>query len=252
MNKKQFYSFCGYLALMGGVMAIDSVLSLPTQQEGVECAWVQLALLAASVASSIYGAKKSSDAAKKQKAIDQSEKAKEDALLRRKRNEAYADTAAGQRLLTQAKEFNKENWKKAQGAAKVGGASDASVAMAKEQGNKMMANTLANMAASDTARQDRADYAQIESDRQYARTMANLEAQRAANTAAAASQASNAMMSAASAFDSGQALSKNVGNDGYKAALADANAGKAVAEMKPVASNDLDEAWKRRQAGLLK
>lgn len=251
MNKKQFYSFCGYLTLMGGVMAVDSVLSLPTQQEGVECAWVQLALLAASVASSIYGAKKSSDAAKKQKAIEQSEKAKEDALLRRKRNEAYADTAAGQRLLTQAKEFNKENWKKAQGAAKVGGASDASVAMAKEQGNKMMANTLANMAASDTARQDKADYAQIESDRQYARTMANLEAQRAANTAAAASQASNAMMSAAASFDSGAALSKNVGNDGYKAALADANAAKAVAEMKPVASNDLDEAWKRRQAGIV-
>lgn len=252
MERKQLYSFCGYLALMGGVMAIDSVLSLPTQQEGVECAWVQLALLAASVASSIYGAKKSSDAAKKQKAIEQSEKAKEDALLRRKRNEAYADTAAGQRLLTQAKEFNKENWKKAQGAAKVGGASDASVAMAKEQGNKMMANTLANMAASDTARQDKADYAQIESDRQYARTMANLEAQRAANTAAAASQASNAMMSAASAFDSGAALKNNVGSDGYKAALTDANAAKAVAEMKPVASNDLDEAWKRRQAGLLK
>ena len=76
-----------------------------------------------------------------------------------------------------------------------------------------MANTLANMAASDTARQDKADYAQMESDRQYARTMANLEAQRAANTAAAASQASNAMMSAASAFDSGQALKNNVGND---------------------------------------
>lgn len=181
-------------------------------------AWVQLALMAASVASSIIGGAKSASAARKAQEEQRREKAKEDAILRRQRNEAYADTAAGQRLLTQAREFSREQWKKAEGAAKVGGATDAATAMAKEAGNKMMGSTLANMAANDTARKDKADYAQIESDRRHAQIMSGYEQQRAQAITQAASQASNAMMSAAGSLDSGGALAKNTGNKGITTA----------------------------------
>lgn len=205
-----FLSTCGVIGAASVLHYLDGVLCAPTQA-GTQQAWVTLALMAASIAASAYGAKKSSDANKKAKGYTEAGKAQEDALLRRQKNEAYADTAAGQRLLTQAKEFNRENWKKAQGAAKVGGGTDASVAQAKEAGNKMMANTLSNMAANDTERQDKATYAQLESDRRFANAMAGYEQARGQNIAQAASQASNAMMSAAGSLNSGSALNANTG-----------------------------------------
>lgn len=194
------------------VYAVFGLMECLGADSGVQEAWIPIALAAASVAASIFGGAKSAAAARKAQREQEAEKAKEDALLRRKRNEAYADTAAGQRLLTQAREFSREQWKKAQGAAKVGGATDAATAIAKEQGNKMMGNTLANMAANDTARQDKADYAQIESDRRHAQIMSGYEMQRAQAISQAASQASNAMMSAAGSLNSGGALAKNTGN----------------------------------------
>lgn len=194
------------------VYAVFGLMECLEADSGVQEAWVPIVLAAASVAAPIFGGAKSAAAARKAQREQEAEKAKEDALLRWKRNEAYADTAAGQRLLTQAREFSREQWKKAQGAAKVGGATDAATAIAKEQGNKMMGNTLANMAANDTARQDKADYEQIQSDRRHAQIMSGYEMQRAQAISQAASQASNAMMSAAGSLNSGGALAKNTGN----------------------------------------
>lgn len=192
--------------------AVLGVFCLAGSSSQYDEAWVQLALMAASVASSIIGGAKSASAAREAQEEQRRAKAQEDAILRRKRNESYADTAAGQRLLTNAREAAREVWKREYGRMLVGGGTDAAAAQAKEQGNKLVGSTLANMAANDTARKDKADYAQIESDRRHAQIMSGYEQQRAQAITQAASQASNAMMSAAGALDSGGALAKNTGN----------------------------------------
>lgn len=204
----QLFAFCAVVSFGVGLQYLDGLLF---PQNGLEEAWVQLALAAAGVAASLFGGAKSAAAARKAQREQEREKAKEDALLTRKRNESYADTAAGQRLLTNAREAAKEIWKREHGRMLVGGGTDAAAAQAKEQGNKLIGNTLSNMAAQDTARQDKADYAQIESDRRHAQIMSGYEMQRANAINTAASQASNAMMSAAGSLDNGGALAKNTG-----------------------------------------
>lgn len=211
-------------------------------------AWVQLALMAASVASSIIGGAKSASAARKAQEEQKREKAKEDALIRRKRNEAYVDTAAGQRLLTNAREAAREIWKREYGRMLVGGGTDAATAMAKEQGNKIIGNTLSSAAANDTARQDKWAQEQIESDRRHAATMSAYKMQEAEATKQAAQQASNAMMSAAGSLDSGEALAKNTGTTAFN----NANAANAVQSMRGTAKTDLDEIWKRQYATMVK
>lgn len=211
-------------------------------------AWVQLALMAASVASSIIGGAKSASAARKAQEEQRREKAKEDALIRRKRNEAYVDTAAGQRLLTNAREAAREIWKREYGRMLVGGGTDAATAMAKEQGNKIIGNTLSSAAANDTARQDKWAQEQIESDRRHAATMSAYKMQEAEAEKQAAQQASNAMMNAAGSLDSGEALAKNTGTTAFN----NANAANAVQSMSKTAKTDLDEIWKRQYATMVK
>jgi len=149
---------------------------------------------ALAVGSAVYGAVKSSKQSEKAKKELEQQEIKDEAWYMRKSNEDYADTAAGQRLITQAKDYAKQVSKKAEGQAAVTGASDASVAMAKDQGNKMVGNTLSSIAANDTARKDAAD-SQYQNMRKAIsnQKIANYN-QQAANISAAASQASNALL----------------------------------------------------------
>lgn len=153
------------------------------------------------VGSSLWGGAKAASAARKANRQIANQRLENQAWYNRRYNEDYADTAAGQRLITQAKDYAKEHWKKAQGAAKVGGATDESAAQAKESANKMVGNTISGIAAQDTARKDRVDA-------QYRATDANLQAHqvaieqnRANQITNAASQASNAMMNAGAYID---------------------------------------------------
>ncbi|UKK52169.1 hypothetical protein L6472_06195 [Prevotella sp. E13-17] len=118
---------------------------------------VPLAMAGASLVSSIFGGAKSAKAAREQARMIANEKAKLEAERLRKQNEDYLDTAAGQNLMRIARQERDKMWKREQGAAAVGGATDAAVAMAKEQGNNMIADTVANIAAQDTARKDNID-----------------------------------------------------------------------------------------------
>jgi hypothetical protein len=168
--------------------------------------WVQVALAAAGLASSLIGGAKASSAANEAERRQRAQEAKEDALYTRRYNEDYVDTAAGQNLVRRAKEFAKSNARKAAGAQAVSGGTDAATQMAKDAGNKMVGDTLANIAANDTARKDRADMAhQVAQDR-FAQMDMNRDMQRAQNITNATQQASNAIMQMGSAFSDSTSL----------------------------------------------
>lgn len=170
------------------------------------------------VASSIIGgvmSKRKNDAAEAR--ID-AQNAKNEAWYNRRYNENYADTAAGQALISQAKEYARDNWKKAQGASAVGGGTDAATALAKEGGNKVMTNTLRNLASADTQRKDNIDRIHLNQEQNYTNQKVALAQQNANNIAQVASAASDAMFKAGSAFDgfNSGSTAPNVGNDAIK------------------------------------
>lgn len=162
--------------------------------------WIQIALAAASVASSLFGGAKSAAAAKKAEREQKARENAENAWYQRRYNENYADTAAGKAMINEAKEYARENWKKASGAAAVTGGTDAATAQAKEAGNKMVADTIRNMAAQDTARKDSVDAQHMKMQDNFAQERIALQQQKADNIANTASGVSNGLMSAAQAM----------------------------------------------------
>ena len=164
--------------------------------------WVATAIGAAlAVGSSLWGGHEASKAARKANKMIASEKAENDAWYRRRYNQSYADTAAGQDMLRHAREYADKNWKRAQGASKVAGATDESAAMAKDAGNKVVADTLSGMAARDTQRKDAVDAQHRSTQHQLTQQQIGVEQQRAAQITNAAQNASNALMSAGAYYD---------------------------------------------------
>jgi len=162
--------------------------------------WLPVALAAASFASSVIGGQQASRAARAAERRQRAREAEENAYFTRRYNEDYADTAAGQNLLRRAKDYARENWRKAAGAQAVAGGTDAAAAMAKEAGNKMVGDTVANIAAQDTARKANADAQHQIQRNQFAQMDMNREQARANAITQAAQGASNAMMTAAGAL----------------------------------------------------
>lgn len=160
---------------------------------------IPLAMAGASLAGSIFGGIKSKKAADRERARLEEEKNKTEAERVRKANEDYIDTAAGQNLLRVARQERDKMWQREAGAAAVAGGTDAATAMAKESGNRMMGETIANIAANDTARKDQIDAS-------YRQQLSNINQQQiAADRAQAeavaqtAGQASSALMQGAMA-----------------------------------------------------
>ena len=164
--------------------------------------WIATAIGAGlALGSSLWGGSQASKAARKANKIIANEKAEDNAWFRRRYNEHYADTAAGQNLMRQAREYADKTWKRAQGASKVAGATDEAAALAKEGGNKVVADTLSNMAAQDTARKAQVDAQHRAMQHQLTQQQVGIEQQRAAQIANAAQNASNAMISAGAYID---------------------------------------------------
>ena len=162
--------------------------------------WIQLALAGASLAASIWGGASAADQQAKAEAELRAEKAKNDAWYRRRYNEHTIDTAGGQNMIRMAKDYARENWKKAQGAAAVGGGTDAATAIAKDQGNKMVGDAIANIEAQDTARKDSVDAAYRAKQSQLSQQQMSLDQQKAANISQVAGGVSDALMSGAQYF----------------------------------------------------
>ena len=160
--------------------------------------WIEEAIGAAGgLVSSLFGGLASSSAMKEAERRQRQQESKENAWYNRRYYEDYVDTAAGQNLVRRAKEFAKSQWKKASGAQAVAGGTDASAAMAKEAGNKMMGDTIADIAAADQARKTRVDELHRQAEAQFAQQDINREINRANNIKEAAQGASNAIFSAA-------------------------------------------------------
>lgn len=164
--------------------------------------WIATAIgAAASLASSLIGGHKAAQAAREAERKQKAREASENAWYLRRYNEDYADTAAGQNLMRKAKDFANSQWKKAEGAKAVGGGTDASAAMAKEAGNKMVGDTLANISAQDQSKKAQVDAMHRNAQDRFMRMDVNRELQRSQNITNAAQNASNAMMYAGAAID---------------------------------------------------
>ena len=154
------------------------------------------ASLALGVGSYIFGANKAKKAARRAQAENQYRTNAEKAWYDKNYNTDYLDTKAGQNLMRRAQEVQDEYIRKADGAAAVGGGTAASVAQAKESANKAMGDTIANVAAQDTARKQHVEDAHLANTQQLSRERQQIEQQKAQATSDAAQNASNALMSA--------------------------------------------------------
>lgn len=182
----------------------------------------------AGLLTSALGGLASSRAAKAAERRQRGQEAKEDAWYNRRYNEDYADTAAGQNLMRRAKEYAKDNWRKAAGAQAVAGGTDAASQMAKDAGNKMVADTVANIAATDQARKSQVDNMHRQAEGQFAQMDMQREMNRANSITQAAGAASNALMGLGSAMDQSKANTSLAGGS---------NGGK-LAETTPVATEN--------------
>ena len=177
--------------------------------------WIATAaMLAGSVASSLFGANKAKKAARKAQAENTYRTNAEKAWYDKEYNTDYLDTKAGQNLMRRAKEVQDDYVRKADGAAAVGGGTAASVAMAKEQANKAMGDTIANVAAQDTARKQQVEDAHLQNVQQLSRERQQIETDKANATSQAAQNMSNALFSAGvnqlgSQLEGGKGLNKS-------------------------------------------
>ena len=154
------------------------------------------ASLALGIGSSLFGANKAKKAARRAQAENQYRTNAEKAWYEKNYNTDYLDTKAGQNLMRRAQEVQNEYIRKADGAAAVGGGTAASVAMAKEAANKAMGDTIANVAAQDTARKQHVADVHLQNTQQLSRERQQIEQQKAQATSDAAQNMSNALMSA--------------------------------------------------------
>lgn len=159
--------------------------------------FLQLAGLAAGVASSILGGVSSANAAKKAEQMRIAQDARNEALFNRRYNQSYLDSAAGRNAIRQATDYAKTITKRAEGAAAVTGGTDAAVAQAKESANKMIGDTMGNLAAQDTARQAQAEETFARQQEQSTAQQMATQQQRANAIAQASQGASNALIQGA-------------------------------------------------------
>ena len=156
-----------------------------------------VASLAAGVASSILGGVSSAKAAQKAERMRLAQDARNEALFNRRYNQSYLDSAAGRNAIRQAQDYAKQMTQRAEGAAAVTGGTDAAVAQAKESANKMIGDTMGNLAAQDTARQAQAEETFARQQEQSTAKQIAVQQQRASAIAQAAQGASNALIQGA-------------------------------------------------------
>ena len=174
--------------------------------------WVGVALAALGAATSILGGVSSANAAKRAEKLRQEQDAKNAAWFNRKYNESYIDTAAGRNAIRQAIDYGKRQTQRAEGAAAVTGGTDAAVAQAKESANRMVGDTIGNLAAQDTARKEQAEATYLRQQEQStAQQMANQQ-MRAKAIAQAAQGASNALIQGASLLGESNGAPKTQAN----------------------------------------
>ena len=224
----------------------QGIAFMPVKKE-----WVQLIPAALSVASSLIGGAKASKAAREAKKEQELGRARNNAWYLRRYNEDFADTAAGQNLLRKAKDFANSQWKKAEGAKAVGGGTDASAAMAKEAGNKMVGDTLANISAQDQANKARVDAIHHQGENRETQMNMQRELTRSQNITNAAQNMSNAMMQVAGAID-GAKSQANTSTASLTGGSNGSVSAETLAPMREMAERDLNDIWDKQMKGVVK
>ena len=151
--------------------------------------------LVGSVGSAIFGGSKASKAMNEANKLVEQQQKDNQAWYDRRYNENYSQTAEAQNLMNYAREQAEKQFRLAEGAAAVTGATEESVARAKQSANDMMAQTASNIAAQGTARKDAVE-------QQYLNTKNSLTQQQVANLQNKAQNISQAAGQATSAFGS--------------------------------------------------
>lgn len=159
--------------------------------------WLEYAGLALGIGSSIFGGLSSAAAARRAEQLRREQDARNNAWFNRKYNESYIDTAAGRNAIRQATDYARTMTQRAEGAAAVTGGTDAAVAQAKESVNKMIGDTIGNLAAQDTARKENAEATHLQQQAQSTAWQMQNQQMKANAIAQAASGASNALIQGA-------------------------------------------------------
>lgn len=147
------------------------------------------------VASSIIGGAKAAKAAREANKLLENQQKDNQAWFDRRYNEDYSQTAEAQNLMNYARLEAEKQFRRAEGAAAVAGATEESIARAKRDANEMLAQTASNIAAQGTARKDAIE-------QQYLNTKNSLTSQQVQNLQQKAQNISAAAGQAASAFGS--------------------------------------------------
>ena len=189
-----------YVPIMYHLTKIIRDIERPYQPQRAE--WVQVAGLALGAVSSILGGVSSAAAARRAEQLRKEQDARNAAWFARKYNESYIDTAAGRNAIRQATDYARTMTKRAEGAAAVTGGTDAATAQAKESANKMVGDTIGQLAAQDTARKESAEATYMQQQEQSTAMQMQTQQQRAQGIAQAAQGASNALIQGAAMLGS--------------------------------------------------
>lgn len=158
---------------------------------------IPLIMAAASAASSIYSGAKSSEANREAQDRLAAEKAATESERRRAKYQSWTDTASGQNTLRMLQRQADRYIKQAQGAAAVGGGTEASIAREKELQNQRQAEVIAQANADFEARKDNVDASYRQQLQGIAQQQIAAEQSRAQAIAQAASGVSSALMQGA-------------------------------------------------------
>ena len=188
---------------------VNQPLGMGIAGQPVRKEWIAAAI---GLGTSILGGVLSSNAAKKAQAEQRKKEAAENAWYTRRYNEDYLDTSAGQKLVNKAKEAALAASKRADAATKVGGGTEAYKAMIKEQGNKLVADTMANAAVADQSNKRYVDDVHQKNLQQFANERIRIQDQKTAAITDAAQNASNALMSMEGSLASHRANLKGSSN----------------------------------------
>lgn len=171
---------------------------------------VPLVFAAGSALSSLWGGSKSAQAAREAQAKLDAEKAMTEAERLRAKHQTWLDTASGQNTMRMLREEGQKYLQGVQGAAKVGGATDAAVAAQKELNNQKQAEVIAEAQAAHEDKKDAVDASYRQQINNLTQQQIGLDKERAGAIAGAASGVSNALGQAAIATFGGTKLGQQI------------------------------------------
>lgn len=171
---------------------------------------IPIAMAGASVLSSIFGGSASAKAAREAQAKLDTQKAQTEAERLRAKHQTWLDTASGQNTLRMLRDEGQKYLQGVQGAAKVGGATEAAVAAQKELNNQKQAEVIAEAQAAHEDKKDAVDAGYRQQINNLTQQQIGLERERAGAIAGAASGVSSALAQGAIATFGGTQVGQEI------------------------------------------